>query len=96
MNPFTKSEDVGAILSDLIQGIDDAYTALQDGDQGEYLQVKDEAEKEATTKILQLIEEAELRGGLNELDGIFHPNGADANDIIYRMLDLKPQLKGKV
>lgn len=84
MNPFTKSEDVGARIKDILNELLEGTMVLS------------AASEEATAQILQLIDEAELRGGLNELDGIFHPNGADANDIIYRMLDLKAQLKGKV
>lgn len=80
-------EDVGARIS----GILDLASKAD-----RFVQQREAMREKATSQILQLIDEAELRGGLNELDGIFHPNGADANDIIYRMLDLKAQLKGKV
>ena len=55
---------VDEAIKDLVQGIDDAYTALQDGDHREYLEVKDQAETEAKAALTTLVEDvvAEIIG----------------------------------
>lgn len=85
------SKVVDDLLQELVQGIDDAYTALQDGDHQEYLEVKDQAEKEAKAKLTTMLLEARL----DELTLLNNDHSITDRDMAYYIMGRKFDLESE-